>query len=485
MSAVKSLTSRLGQLLHRTTPYQNGSSLVPKLDYLEIESRLKSAELGSERGAKGLPPADTTSADEVELRIQNTYQELIDKTAHDVNEALASYNQRIISLDLTSLTDNIRDAARSTIGNFQSSVITGLNELKNASETVKEKLVDYRYFKKSHSLKRSASYPTDNGGLIRGTIIFLLFVFESIGNAAFLAKGNMGGLVGAYGEALGISFINVGIAFLIGKYISRNLYHKAVKLKLFGFVIVLLGFALAFILNLGVAHYRELSGAGLFGTAGLEAISKISHSPFGLTEIESWLLFAVGLLFWIIALIDSHTMDDNYPGYGKVDRALKDAREYYADSKTDIIERISEYRADGEKDIKLARSEVSEVYGQVSEIFNLRTAMLNDYGLFSEQSECLFKQSLEAYRNANRSLRKDSPMSFNNVLEVSIPKYGDDAVSVDMESLSLQVETGRKTLDDALDNFYKEYKEALDSFKKLDDFEAEVDIKLSDLDEAK
>ena len=93
MSAVKSLTSRLGQLLHRTTPYQNGSSLVPKLDYLEIESRLKSAELGSERGAKGLPPADTTSADEVELRIQNTYQELIDKTAHDVNEALASYNQ--------------------------------------------------------------------------------------------------------------------------------------------------------------------------------------------------------------------------------------------------------------------------------------------------------------------------------------------------------------------------------------------------------
>ena len=45
-----------------------------------------------------------------------------------------------------------------------------------------------------------------------------------------------------------------------------------------------------------------------------------------------------------------------------------------------------------------------------------------------------------------------------------------------MELLSTQVETGRKTLDEALDKFYNEYKEALDAFKKLDDLEAEVEL---------
>lgn len=476
MSAVKSVTSRLSELLHRTTPYQNGSSLVPKLDYREIENRLKSAEVGKERGEQNLPPLETSTADEIELKIQNTYQELIDKTADDVNEALASYNQRIISFDLTSLIDNIRDAARSTVGDFHATVITGLNELKNARETVKEKLDDQRFFKETHGLRRSASYPTSTGTWVRWAIMLFLFVFESIGNSVFLAKGNLGGLIGAYGEAFAISFLNVGMAYLIGTFISRNLYHRNTFLKLFGFFAVLLGFAAAFTLNLGVAHYRELSGAGLFGNAGVEAITRISHSPFGLTEIESWLLFAVGLLFWVIALVDCHTMDDNYPGYGKVDRALKNARDDYADFKTDIIDDISDLRADGEEDIKHARAQLSEVYGQVSALFNLRTALLNDYGLFSEQSERLFKQSLETYRNSNREVRNDSPKSFNNELSVSIPKYGEDLVSVNMELLSTQVETGRKTLDEALDKFYNEYKEALDAFKKLDDLEAEVEL---------
>jgi len=474
MSAAQKLISSLNQLLHRNTPYQDGASLVPKIDYNELESRLKSAELGRERGLKGLPPNDTTASDEVELKIQSTYQELVDKTAGDVNEALASYNQRIVSFDLTTMTDNIRDAARSTVSEFHAAVTKGLNDLKNAREAVKEKLDDLRYFKEENRLRRSASYPTETGIWIRRAVLLFLFLAESIGNAVFLAKGNEAGMVGAYGEAFAISFLNVGSAVMIGAYLSRHMYGRSAVFKLIGFIFVTGGVVFAAGLNLAVAHYRELSGAGWFGDAGMEAIRRMSENPTALSDFQGWLLFGVGWLFWIIAIVDAHTMDDNFPGYGKVARALKDARDDYADFKTDVIDELSELRQDGEDEIKSVRAQLGEVFSQVGSLFNMRRALLNDYGLFSEQALRLFNQSLETYRNMNRDARDSAPASFNKELTLGIPRYGEDIVSVNMETLSSQVDQGRRELDDALNQFYAEYKTALEQFKRLDDIEAEV-----------
>jgi len=474
MSAVKTLTTRLNELLHRSSPYQDGSSLIPKIDYNELESRLKSAEKGRDRGLKELPPNDSTASDEVELKIQSTYQELVDKTASDVNEALASYNQRIMSFDLTTMTDNIRDAARATVSEFHASVTKGLNDLKNARETVKEKLDDLRYFKEENRLRRSASYPTETGIWIRRAILLFLFLAESLGNAVFLARGNEGGMVGAYGEAFAISFLNVGSAFLIGTYVSRHIFGRSAFLKLIGYLSVLGGVGAAICLNLTVAHYRELSGAGWFDEAGMEAVRRMIENPVGLSDFQGWLLFGVGWLFWIIAIVDAHTMDDNFPGYGKVDRALKNARDDYADFKTDVIDELSDLRQDGEDEIKSARAQLGEVFSQVGALFNMRKALLNEYGLFSEQAMRLFNQSLETYRNMNRGVRDKAPSSFNKVLTLGIPQYGEDVVSVNIETLSTQVESGKKELDEALSQFYAEYKTALDQFKRLDDIEAEV-----------
>ena len=37
--------------------------------------------------------------------------------------------------------------------------------------------------------------------------------------------------------------------------------------------------------------------------------------PFGLIEFQSWLLFVLGVVFSIVALIDGLIMRDKYPGY--------------------------------------------------------------------------------------------------------------------------------------------------------------------------
>ena len=474
MSKISALKDSISGLLTKNTPYKTGSSLVPKLDYTVLDASLQPVKYGKERGEKKIPAGDSVVSDDVELKILNTFQEMCDKTAQDVNETLAAYNQRILSFDLSSLMDGVKDATRSSVSDFRASVVTGLNELQNGRETVKDKFNDLRFFKEEHNIRRSATYPTSTGLWIQRSILAVLFLVESLGNSIFLSVGHLGGVLGAYTEAFAISFLNVGSAFLIGRLVTPQMYCKKPLLSGLAFVALMMFFGLSGFFNLAVAHYRDMAGAGLFGESGSLAIIQLIESPFSLNAFQSWVLFLVGWLLWIVSVIDAHAMDDNIPGYGVVDRALRNARDNYADLKADIIRDIQDHRLNGEGEVKDIRYQLSEVYGQVNALFGLRRALLNEYNVFSDQSSRYFKQMLESYRNTNISYRQDTPVCFSNILTLAIPSLTDDVLSVNLETLSQQVEDGKSTLDGALDNFYKENNDAIETFKKLDDIEQDA-----------
>lgn len=471
MSKISAFKDSISGLLIKNTPYQTGSSLVPKLDFNALEAGLQPVRYGKERGEKDLPGRDNLMSDDVELKILNTFQEMCDKTSQDVNEALAAYNQRILSFDLSSIMDGIRDAARSTVSDFKAAVVTGLNELQNGRETVKDKFNDVRFFKEEHNIRRSATYPTSTGLYMRWTLLLVLFLIESIGNSIFLSVGHLGGVLGAYTEAFAISFLNVGSAFLIGRMVTPYMFCKKPMLSVLAFVALIVFLGLSGFFNLAVAHYRDMAGAGLFGEAGSLAITQLIDSPFALDTFQSWVLFLAGWLLWIVSVIDAHAMDDNIPGYGAVDRALRNARIDYANLKESIIGDIKDFRLDGEENVNDIRYQLSEGYGQVNAVFGLRRALLNEYDAFTDQSLRYFKQILESYRNTNISCRKDTPACFSNELTLSIKSHTDDIKSVNLDNMSQQVEAGKSVLDGALDDFYDEYNVAIEAFKKLDEIE--------------
>jgi hypothetical protein len=474
MSKISDLKDSIAGLLAKNTAYTSGSSLVPKLDYKQLDTSLDPIKLGRERGEQNIPADDSTLSDEVELKILNTFQEMCDKTAQDVNEALAAYNQRILSFDLSSLMDNVRDATRSSVSDFRSEVVTGLNELKNGRETVKDKFNDLHYFKEEHGIRRSASYPTSTGLWIQRAFLAMLFLIESIGNSIFLSSGHLGGVLGAYTEAFAISFLNVGSAYLIGKWVTPYIFCRKPPLSLLALVALLAFLLLSGFFNLSVAHYRDMAGAGLFGDAGSMAIVQLLESPFALNEFQSWMLFFVGWLLWVVSVIDAHTMDDNIPGYGVIDRSLRNARDDYADLKAAIIDDIQKRRLDGEDEVKDIRNQLSDVYGQANALFGLRRALLKEYEVFTDQSNRYFMQILECYRNTNTSCRASRPVSFSKTITLSISTLTDDVVSVNLETLSDQVQKGKASLDVSLDEFYQEYNDAIGTFKKLDDIESGV-----------
>ena len=53
------------------------------------------------------------------------------------------------------------------------------------------------------------------------------------------------------------------------------------------------------------------------------------------------MLFVIGIIFSLFALIKGYTSDDRYPGYGKIDRLFKEALSAYEDAKKELIKKIN------------------------------------------------------------------------------------------------------------------------------------------------
>ena len=93
---------------------------------------------------------------------------------------------------------------------------------------------------------------------------------------------------------------------------------------------LILFFGVAFSINLCLAHIREV-GAESFEELAFGVMERIASAPFTFQDIESWILFSVGILFACIAALDILYYSDFYPGYTATQKKLDVAREQYND----------------------------------------------------------------------------------------------------------------------------------------------------------
>src|SRR5690606_22588292 len=133
------------------------------------------------------------------------------------------------------------------------------------------------------------------------------------------------------------------IALIAAIFGVRLLCHKFFGFKLIGLFSLILYFGLAGVLNLALAHFREASGTLLTG-AGAEVIRRLQDVPFGLAELNSWILFGIGVLFSAIAFIDGLLLTDPYLGYAGVEKRLQMKRKEYVTRKQDLIADLRDIR---------------------------------------------------------------------------------------------------------------------------------------------
>jgi hypothetical protein len=186
-------------------------------------------------------------------------------------------------------------------------------------------------FKRAHDLHRGAVYPAST--LMQAALLLSAALFEAMFSAALFAEDDERGLLGGAITAIGLSGANVTLGFLAGFLGLRYLQHRQLFTKIAG----ALGFAalaaLALMLNLFAADWRDQLAAEAGRQVDLGADA--SFHLWELLQLQSpqaIILLMLGAGVWAFAAMKGYSgFDDPYPDYGKMDRAARDAADALSD----------------------------------------------------------------------------------------------------------------------------------------------------------
>lgn len=430
---------------------------------------------GDTRGQDNLPATESTDPESTEHEIIEQIG-AAQKSAYDELQAqLATFHERLTDLDFESRFGAISEVAQGGLADLKAEQQMALDDLHILRKdlTIAESWLDD--FRKRNRIKRLADKKTTLGLIVKLLVIALLVVGEIIANGYFLTGGNELGLVGGIVEALLFSVLNVGVAVFVAVVLLPNLYHRNYFRKAFGFASLIGFFVWAAALNLGLAHYREAAGMREptmeFAVQARDLVmERLQTRPFELDQFESWLLFAIGVLFALVALIDGLSLVDKYPGYRKASETARRAQEDYASERRAKIQDLSDKRQDYQDAVSQLRIDLSKRRTEHSSIMAHRLKMLNLFQEHQTQLEKAANQLLRTYRDANVTARSTpAPGYFGQLFKLERISVTIDGVNeISSEALQLKIDEAQSHLQMVMAEVTEEFELGLKRYRELD-----------------
>ncbi|WP_287338921.1 hypothetical protein [Mesorhizobium sp.] len=441
----------------------------PNLDIEKVSKNLELAEKGAERGAANQPPKGAKSRDEVELAIIERIEEEKKSSHQMLEDQLQLYGERLTSLDFEGQFGMIRQANATSVSDFKAEIASGVDELHGLRRDLYDAEKERSGFRKRHGLDRAARVSGRSMLGLKVAIICFLLLLETALNGSFLAKGSEQGLLGGITEALSFSVLNIGIALIAAVFCVRRLSHRSFGFKLVGLFSLVVYLGLTGALNLALAHYREASGTLMTG-AGAEVVRRLQESPFGLLELNSWILFGIGVLFSIVAFIDGWFLTDPYPGYAGVEKRLQTARNRYVTRKQDLIDDLRDIRDEHNAKVEEIIRALSQRRKEHDTIIYSRSRMLV---LFEEHQNHLERTAntlLTAYREANRKARTEPvPKHFGESYRLQRIKPAQVPVGeLNDRDLAADIRAAQEELTSQVQRIGADFADAVEQYHKLD-----------------
>lgn len=275
-------------------------------------------------------------------------------------------------------------------------------------------------FMKENKLNRPAYY-TESKVFSIAALASIILV-ESVGNAYFFATGSELGYFGGVLQAILVSVANVVvIAGIGGTMAARYCNHVSVHRRTVACIGLGLFFISTCIFNLLVAHYRtalQLTPE----TAITDAIQLFTTHTFALANFDAWILFVIGLGAAIFTGYKWYTMDDTYPGYGKVDRQHKQAQKDYQAAERRIQDRIAELFDQANKKIADCATKLDQTIQQYQALLHCSQSIAERYPAYHQHVQHICNQVINNYRRVNKKIRATpSPAYFNDSVTINDP----------------------------------------------------------------
>lgn len=446
-------------------------ALFSELDIDQIRKNLKPADKGKKLGEQGIPPLGSESLDSVETEIEDWVESKKKEDLDALQDQLDISSERLGALNFEQRASDISQAIKSAMSEFERIIEEGKDEIHERRRDLQRREEDLKNFRDDNRLRRGAHYPSKPVWWLLIAILIGMFGGETYANSAFLARGNELGLLGALIEALAISAANLfPAALLIGPFL-RNLNHVSVGWKASAFLLLLAWAAFAILFNLGVAHYREVSGF-LFSEAGQEVIQRIRTDPLGLQEAQSWVLFIIGFFLATLAIIEGYKLDDPYPKYGAYDRKTNAVRAHYIEVRQGIIDDLHDKLVEAVEALDFAKRDLSRYRQEHAGILEGRKRLFTSFEHQLEHLERACNTLLSEYREANRAARSDgkAPKRFSKKWEIDRPTLdiGPPETAMGKEAMMALGDKTEAELKEGIERLHARFKEAMQDFERLD-----------------
>lgn len=386
--------------------------LFEQYDFDELKDELNIVASAKMQARENKPLTDAKQFDVNEQKIKTFFTDRLSSVKQEIFKKVASYDHMAMRVsDITTILAEAKYAGEEFIQNittFQESAKQRIKEIKHEYNVRKQ---DIEKFKAKNSITREASYP--NSKILYIGIIMVILLSETSLNAYFFAKGNELGLIGGAAQALIISLINVVSAFFLGGYLVKklNLVKKTPVMK-YGVLVTLLVFAIVIIFfNLLVGHLRVQLGIDP-DAAYVNAIKTFAENPFGLNEFDSIILVLVGLLSFLIAFTDFYKMDDEYPGYGALDRKYQDALIDFNELKEELLEEIEGSSRSILNKLETQQMTAKVIMQELNEVPIFRQKLQDHYKEYYNYLNNTYNAMLGFYREVNNDNRKDEAPAY-------------------------------------------------------------------------
>jgi len=247
-------------------------------DIVAVDFRL--SELGAERGNAKRPASDAQNFDDVEHKVIERI-EAHKQDAHRIFlDHLHTYGDRLAALDFEERFAVIRQAAPEAVGDFKAEAALGRDELFSLRRRLYDAEQERANFRAKEKLARAARVSTTGWTIFKVGILAVMFVIEVVVNAGFLAKSNQQGILGGAIQAVSFAALNILASFFWGLVPIRLLNRRNVFFKCLGLIALLAYLAFACLLNLTLAHLREIPPTAS-GDVGQEVLLRLLHAPPG------------------------------------------------------------------------------------------------------------------------------------------------------------------------------------------------------------
>jgi len=443
----------------------------PELNPDKIASDLQIGTKAEERGKRNEPAVTSTGLDDFEMIIVDRVETAKNNAHNTLAEEMRSYSNRLAGLEFEERFAAIRQAAPQAVSDFQSEAMKGRDELHALREDVLDGVAERDRFRSEHGIARLSRHSAGGMLVLKIGILLILAVVEIALNGVFLAKGSEMGLIGGASEAVTFALLNIVVSFGLAGFGVRYLNHRKLRWKLWGLVTLVFYLGFAFLLNLALAHYREVAGT-FAEEAGQQVIDRIKDNPFGLTDIKSWLFFFLGLTFSAIAFLDAFFVFDPYPGFGSLYTRVAKAHLRYREAKEALIENLEGILKDAVQTMQDANRDLSLRRGEYDAIMENRDRLKQLFSAYQDHLERTANTLLTMYRDANVRVRPDKsvPERFRKRYEMErIPLPAIHGQDTARDELRKSIAESQALLNEQVEAIHAEFKDALQGYKQIDD----------------